>query len=256
MAKDGHNEIQIQFKYFEGAPVIHEIPRVSKPGRRVYSAVRRCRASNGLGVAILSTPKGVMADHKPAIPRRRRNPLHGVLMSRLGKKPIAVPVRRHHQRGRADGQREGPERRSCRSVLPDDVVDTFDNSAITVGPRNESKRARALWGTPAPWSQTRSGRHQGFEKRLEITGVGYRATVQGKNLQLQLGYSHEVNYPTPEGITLAAPKPTEIEISGIPLPDSCPGGRRDRLLSARQSPTRARALGTRRKHPPKEGKKK
>ncbi len=101
-------------------------------------------------------------------------------------------------------------------VLHDDVTATMDKGVITVAPRSESKRARSLWGT----SRTQvanliAGVTKGFEERLEITGVGFRAAVQGKQLNLQLGYSHDINYPIPDGITIATPKPTEIVVTGI-----------------------------------------
>jgi large subunit ribosomal protein L6 len=98
----------------------------------------------------------------------------------------------------------------------DDVAVDFSGGAISVKPRYETLRARALWGTTrAVLANNVKGVTQGFEKSLEMTGVGYRAAMQGKNLQLQLGYSHEINYAPPEGITLATPKPTEIKVSGI-----------------------------------------
>jgi large subunit ribosomal protein L6 len=101
-------------------------------------------------------------------------------------------------------------------ILHDDVVATMDQGAIKVDPRSDTKRARAMWGTyRALVSNIVTGVKDGFEQRLEITGVGYRAAVQGKNLQLQLGYSHDVVYPIPEGITIATPRPVEIVISGI-----------------------------------------
>ncbi|ODT30802.1 MAG: 50S ribosomal protein L6, partial [Kaistia sp. SCN 65-12] len=87
---------------------------------------------------------------------------------------------------------------------------------ISVQPRDQSKNARSKWGM----SRTQivnilTGVKDGFERKLEISGVGYRAAMQGKNLQLSLGFSHEVVYEAPEGITLATPKPTEITVSGI-----------------------------------------
>jgi len=101
-------------------------------------------------------------------------------------------------------------------VLPDDVEVTMDAGAVKVDPRNETKRARAMWGTSRTLvSNLVTGVTKGFERKLEITGVGYRAALQGKNLQISLGYSHEVLYPVPEGITIAAPKPTEIVVTGI-----------------------------------------
>jgi len=101
------------------------------------------------------------------------------------------------------------------AVLPEEVAVKLDGGRIKVDPRNDTKRARAQWGTSRTLvANLIAGVTKGFEQRLEINGVGYRAAVQGKNLQLALGYSHEVNYPIPEGITIVTPKPVEIVITG------------------------------------------
>jgi large subunit ribosomal protein L6 len=101
-------------------------------------------------------------------------------------------------------------------VLPDDVTVKLDAGQIKVDPRNETKRARSQWGTSRSLiANLIAGVSKGFEQRLEINGVGYRAAVQGKNLQLALGYSHDVVYPIPDGITIATPRPVEIVITGI-----------------------------------------
>ncbi len=101
-------------------------------------------------------------------------------------------------------------------VLPDDVTVKLDGGQIKVDPRDETKRARSQWGTSRTLvANLIAGVTKGFEQRLEINGVGYRAAVQGKNLQLALGYSHDVIYPIPEGITIATPRPVEIVITGI-----------------------------------------
>jgi large subunit ribosomal protein L6 len=101
-------------------------------------------------------------------------------------------------------------------VLPDDVSVKLDAGQIKVDPRNETKRARSQWGTSRSLiANLIAGVSKGFEQRLEINGVGYRAAVQGKNLQLALGYSHDVVYPIPDGITIATPRPVEIVITGI-----------------------------------------
>ena len=82
--------------------------------------------------------------------------------------------------------------------------------------REDTKEARAMWGmTRTMVANLMAGVTEGFTKKLEITGVGYRAAVQGSNLQLQLGYSHDVSYPIPKGIQVVCPKPTEIVITGI-----------------------------------------
>ena len=92
-------------------------------------------------------------------------------------------------------------------VLHGDVAAKVEGGEIKVDPRNDTKRARAMWGTyRSLLANVMTGVTKGFERRLEITGVGYRATVQGKNLQIQLGYSHDIVYPIPDGITIAVPK--------------------------------------------------
>jgi large subunit ribosomal protein L6 len=100
-------------------------------------------------------------------------------------------------------------------VVHDDVEVKLDKNVVTVNPRVETNRARALYGTARAQIQNLvEGVTKGFEKKLEITGVGYRAAMQGKNLQLALGYSHDVVFAIPEGIQIAVPKPTEITITG------------------------------------------
>ena len=99
-----------------------------------------------------------------------------------------------------------------------------------------------MWGTSRTLvANLMTGVTKGFEQKLEITGVGYRAAVQGKNLQLALGYSHDVVYPIPEGITIVTPKPTEIVDHRHRQAEGRPGRRRDPRLPRRRSPTRARA---------------
>ena len=135
-------------------------------------------------------------------------------MSRVGKKPVPVPS---GVTANVEGQTvkvKGPKG-ALQLVLHNDVVATLEQGAIKVDPRAETKRARALWGTSRTLvANLIAGVTKGFERRLEIAGVGYRAAVQGKNLQIALGYSHDIVYPIPEGITIAAAKPTEIKITG------------------------------------------
>ena len=101
-------------------------------------------------------------------------------------------------------------------MLHDEVAVKLEDGRIKVDPRNETKRARAQWGTSRTLvANLVTGVTKGFEQKLEINGVGYRAAVQGKNLQLALGFSHDVVYPIPDGITIATPRPIEIVISGI-----------------------------------------
>jgi large subunit ribosomal protein L6 len=136
-------------------------------------------------------------------------------MSRIGKKAIAVPA---GITADVDGQTvrvKGPKG-ALQVVLHDDVAVKLDGGEIKVDPRAETKGARAQWGTSRTLiANLIAGVTKGFERRLEISGVGYRASVQGKNLQLALGYSHDIVYPIPEGIAIATPRPVEIVISGI-----------------------------------------
>src|SRR5215471_8236249 len=135
-------------------------------------------------------------------------------MSRIGKKPVAVPS---GVTATVEGQTvkmKGPKGQ-LQFVVHDDVDVKFENGAVKVAPRYETNRSRALYGTArAQIANLVAGVTKGFEKKLEITGVGYRAAMQGKNLQLALGYSHDVVFPIPEGIQVAVPKPTEITITG------------------------------------------
>ncbi len=135
-------------------------------------------------------------------------------MSRVGKNPVEVPagvevavkgglVSAKGKLGSLDYQAN------------QDVEITQEDGKVWVKPVNDSKRARAMWGTARARIQNMViGVSEGFKKDLEINGVGYRAAVQGKALNLQLGYSHDVTYPIPEGIDIKCEKPTSISISG------------------------------------------
>ncbi len=135
-------------------------------------------------------------------------------MSRIGKRPVTIPS---GVTATVEGQTvkmKGPKGQ-LQFVAHDDVEVKFESGVITVAPRFETNRAQAMYGTArAQVANLVAGVTKGFEKKLEITGVGYRAAMQGKNLQLALGYSHDVVYPIPEGITVTVPKPTEITITG------------------------------------------
>ncbi|GMO13380.1 MULTISPECIES: 50S ribosomal protein L6 [Bradyrhizobium] len=135
-------------------------------------------------------------------------------MSRVGKRPVPVPS---GVTATVDGQivkMKGPKGQ-LQFVVHDDVEVKLENGQVKVNPRVETNRARALYGTArAQVANLVEGVTKGFEKKLEITGVGYRAAMQGKNLQLALGYSHDVVYAIPEGITITVPKPTEITVTG------------------------------------------
>src|ERR1700761_307424 len=135
-------------------------------------------------------------------------------MSRIGKRPVTIPT---GVTATVEGQTvkmKGPKGQ-LQFVAHNDVEVKFDKGVIRVEPRVETNRARALYGTArAQVANLVAGVTKGFEKKLEITGVGYRAAMQGKNLQLALGYSHDVIYPIPEGIAITVPKPTEIIVTG------------------------------------------
>jgi large subunit ribosomal protein L6 len=110
---------------------------------------------------------------------------------------------------------KGPKGELAWDVV-DNVAVAMGDEGIKVDPRDESKPARAAWGMSRTMiANLVKGVSDGFERRLEINGVGYRASVQGSDLQLALGYSHDVRFPIPKGIAIATPKPTEIVISGI-----------------------------------------
>jgi large subunit ribosomal protein L6 len=136
-------------------------------------------------------------------------------MSRIGKKAVSVPA---GVTASVEGQTvkvKGPKGALSHAVH-DDIEVKMDKGGIQVTPRAETKRARSQWGTARTLvNNLMTGVTKGFEQKLEIVGVGFRAAVQGKQLQLQLGYSHDVSYPIPEGIAIATPKPTEIVVSGI-----------------------------------------
>ncbi|TZG29504.1 50S ribosomal protein L6 [Sphingomonas montanisoli] len=136
-------------------------------------------------------------------------------MSRIGKKPVPVPA---GVTASIEGKTlsvKGPK--GTLSIgLADEVTYAVEDGSITVQPANETKRARSFWGMQRTLVQNLiTGVTEGYSKTLQITGVGYRANVQGKNLKLQLGYSHDVDFAIPEGITIATPDQTTVQITGI-----------------------------------------
>ncbi|APY14664.1 50S ribosomal protein L6 [Brucella sp. BO3] len=136
-------------------------------------------------------------------------------MSRIGKKPVPVPA---GVTASVEGQtvKAKGAKGELSFVVHDEVLVKMEDGAVRVDPRDQSKEARSKWGMSRTMiSNIFVGVKDGFEKKLEISGVGYRAAMQGKNLQLSLGFSHEVVYDVPAGITVAVPKPTEIVVSGI-----------------------------------------
>jgi large subunit ribosomal protein L6 len=136
-------------------------------------------------------------------------------MSRIGKKPVQVPA---GVTASVDGQKvtaKGPKGELV-FVANDEIKLELNDNAVSVTPVNQTKDARSKWGMSRTMIENIfKGVKDGYERKLEINGVGYRAAMQGKNLQLQLGFSHDVVYEAPQGITIAVPKPTEIIVSGI-----------------------------------------
>jgi large subunit ribosomal protein L6 len=136
-------------------------------------------------------------------------------MSRIGKKPVPVPAGVSVNLSGQNVSVKGPKG-ELKMVLAEHVLAKLEDGKVAVNPRDKSKIARSCWGMSRTMiSNMVKGVTEGYSKSLDINGVGYRAAVQGKALQLNLGYSHDVNYPIPEGITIQTPKPTEIVITGI-----------------------------------------
>ncbi|MGD9811264.1 MAG: 50S ribosomal protein L6 [Sphingobium sp.] len=136
-------------------------------------------------------------------------------MSRTGKRPVAIPA---GVTATVDGgvvSMKGPKG-TLSIPMADEVIYTLEDGSLTIAPANETKRARSFWGMQRTLVQNLvTGVTEGYTKVLEITGVGYRANAQGKTLKLQLGYSHDVDFPVPEGIEIKTPDNTTVEISGI-----------------------------------------
>ena len=136
-------------------------------------------------------------------------------MSRTGKKAVAIPNGVTANIGDGQLSVKGPKG-TLTMPLVDEISYEIGDGQIAVKPTNDTKRARSFWGMQRTLVQNLvTGVTEGFSKTLEISGVGYRATAQGKNLKLQLGYSHDVNFPVPEGIEIKTPDQTTVEISGI-----------------------------------------
>jgi len=136
-------------------------------------------------------------------------------MSRIGKRPVDLPGGVTAALSGQTLEVKGPK--GIRSFTATDDVDLrIEENIVRIVPRGSSKRARQQWGmTRTQVANLVTGVTEGFKKELEITGVGYRAQIQGKVLKLALGYSHDVEYAIPDGVEIACAKPTEIAISGI-----------------------------------------
>jgi large subunit ribosomal protein L6 len=136
-------------------------------------------------------------------------------MSRIGNKPVSLPG---GVTASVDGQEvkvKGPKG-ELSHVLVDQIIAKMGDNRIEIGMREDSKDARAMWGMSRTLvANLVTGVTEGFSKTLEINGVGYRAAMKGQTLQLQLGFSHDVDFEIPKGIEVKCPKPTEIVVSGI-----------------------------------------
>ena len=136
-------------------------------------------------------------------------------MSRIGKKAIAIPA---GVQVTLDGQSvtvQGPKGQLAWTVA-EEIEIKQENGELSLAPREDTQRARAMWGLSRTLLDNMvEGVTKGFERKLELVGVGYRAAMKGSNLSLQLGFSHDVDIPAPAGVSFAVPKQTEITISGI-----------------------------------------
>jgi large subunit ribosomal protein L6 len=136
-------------------------------------------------------------------------------MSRIGKRPVAIPSGVSADIANGVLTVKGPKG-TLTLTLADDVTYAVEDGAISIKPANDTRRALAFWGLQRTLvANLVTGVTEGYTKTLLITGVGYRATAQGTNLKLQLGYSHDVDFAVPEGIEIKTPDNTTINISGI-----------------------------------------
>lgn len=135
-------------------------------------------------------------------------------MSRIGKRPVELPSGVTASVSGQTIEVKGPK--GARSfTATDDVTLSVEDNVVTINPRGMSKRARQQWGMSRTMvANLVAGVTEGFKKELEIQGVGYRAQMQGNTLKLNLGYSHDVDFETPEGVTITAPKQTVIIVEG------------------------------------------
>ncbi len=136
-------------------------------------------------------------------------------MSRIGKKAVAVPSGVTVTLNGADFTAKGPKGELAMTFVPE-VLATYENDEVVVAPVSQTKRARSMWGMQRTMvSNMIEGVQSGFSKKLEINGVGFRAQMKGSSLALQLGFSHDVDFPVPEGVKIETPDQTTIIVSGI-----------------------------------------
>ena len=136
-------------------------------------------------------------------------------MSRIGKKPVAIPAGVTVSLDGTDLSIKGPKGELSMSFVPEVTV-SHEDDKIVILPVGETKRARSMWGMQRSMvNNIIEGVTSGFSKKLGLQGVGYRAQMKGSSLNLQLGFSHDVNFPVPEGIKIETPDQTTIVVSGI-----------------------------------------
>ena len=135
-------------------------------------------------------------------------------MSRIGKKPVAIPA---GVTAKVEGQKVSIKgsKGELFFVAPDDVAVKFENDAISIDPRGETKRSRALWGTArAQVNNLVEGVTKGFEKKLKVEGIGYQASLDKKNVVLRVGYANTIEMTPPDGVTVEVPDVNTIIIKG------------------------------------------
>lgn len=136
-------------------------------------------------------------------------------MSRIGQRPVPVPQDVTVEVSGQEMMARGPMG-ELSMTLVEEVLASLENDEIVIKPRDNSKRSRTMWGMQRTLVDNLvRGVTQGFSVELEIIGVGYRAAVEGRTLNLQMGYSHEINYPIPEDIDIKCERPTAVSISGM-----------------------------------------
>ncbi len=135
-------------------------------------------------------------------------------MSRIGQQPVPVPQGVTVEFAGQEVTAKGPKG-ELSMTLVEEVLASMEDDHIVVKPRDNSKRSRTMWGMQRTLMDNLiRGVSEGFSVELEIIGVGYRAAVEGRNLNLQMGYSHEINYPIPDGIEIKSERPTAVAVSG------------------------------------------
>lgn len=136
-------------------------------------------------------------------------------MSRIGQRPVPVPQDVTVEVSGQEMTAKGPMG-ELSMTLVEEVLASLENDEVVIKPRDNSKRSRTMWGMQRSLVDNLvRGVSQGFSMELEIIGVGYRAAVEGRTLNLQMGYSHEINYPIPEDIDIKCERPTAVSISGM-----------------------------------------